>query len=223
MSTHTAYDDLLARVRALEAALDRPPVVGISGHGGAGKSTLAERLAVDLGLDPEQVVGTDSFHASTCGPQAGMWEQHDWPAVEAVVRAARGGDDRLRYDYRWWSGETGTEDQPMPAVLLVEGIRLLHDRTRDWFDLTVWIDLDPDAAGVRAVARNTDQGDDAAELDLWVTKWVPEGHAYAERGAPAGARRRRAQARRLRPERNARKSAALSAGTSSIGMWPTPG
>lgn len=184
MSTHVTYDELLARVRALVERLDRPPVVGISGHGGAGKSTLAARLAGDLGVTEDQVVGTDAFHATTCGPGAGMWEQHDWPALEAVVRSARRGADRLRYDYRWWSGETGSEDHPMPPVLLVEGIRLLGDRTRDWFDLTVWIDLHADAAGVRAIARNTEQGDDDAELDLWRTKWVPEGHAYEEQERP---------------------------------------
>ena len=51
----------------------------------------------------------------------------------------------------------------MPAVLVVEGIRLLHDRTRDWFDLSVWIDLDPDTAGERAKARNVLQGDDLGD------------------------------------------------------------
>ncbi len=107
MSTPTTYDDLLARTRALIGTTGRIPVVGISGHGGA-----------------------------------------------------------------------GTEDHPMPPVLIVEGIRLLSDRTRDWFDLAVWIDLDPDAAGARAKARNVLQGDDRAELDLWDTKWIPEGHDY---------------------------------------------
>ena len=61
----------------------------------------------------------------------------------------------------------------MPAVLIVEGIRLIHDRTRDWFDLTVWIDLDPDAAGRRAKARNLLQGDDQGELDLWTPSGSP--------------------------------------------------
>jgi uridine kinase len=180
MSTLATYDDLLARVRDVIATTDRVPVVGISGHGGSGKSTLATRLGVDLGLDPDQVVATDAFHATTCGPDAGMWEQCDWALLEAVVREARSvpRPERLRFDYRWWSGETGVEDHPMPAVLIVEGIRLLSDRTRDWFDLAVWIDLEPEAAGARAKARNLLQGDDQAELDLWDTKWIPEGYDY---------------------------------------------
>ncbi len=177
---NATYDDLLARTCALIETSDRVPVVGISGHGGAGKSTLALRLAADLGLAEDQVVATDAFYAATCGPDAGLWEQYDWDLVEAVVTGARAvtRPERLRYDYRWWSGETGVEDQPMPRVLIVEGIRLFSDRTRDWFDVSAWIDLDPDAAGERAKARNVLQGDDEAELALWDTKWIPEGYAY---------------------------------------------
>ena len=184
MTTVTTYDDLLARTRALIETSDGFPVVGISGHGGAGKSTLALRLAADLGLVEDQVVATDAFYATTCGPEAGMWAQHDWGLLERVVRTARAGASRLTYDYRWWSGETGVEDHPMPAVLLVEGIRLFSDRTEGWLDLTVWIDIDPDEAGARATARNVLQGDDEAELALWDTKWIPEGHDYERTERP---------------------------------------
>ena len=51
-------------------------------------------------------------------------------------------------------------------------------------DLAVWIDLSPERAGLRAVERNRDQGDSTAELDLWRTKWIPEGRAYEEAIAP---------------------------------------
>lgn len=184
MPDHTTYADLLARTRDLIAELDRPPVVAISGHGGAGKSTLALRLGADLGLTEDQVVPTDCFYATTCAPDAGLWEQHDWALIEALVRGAASRPERLRFDYRWWTGETGVEDHPMPPVLIVEGIRLLGEHTRDWWDLTVWVDLDPDAAGLRAQARNAAQGDDRAELELWDTKWIPEGWDYERLARP---------------------------------------
>ncbi|WP_224279851.1 hypothetical protein [Nocardioides lacusdianchii] len=178
---------MLTRTRALIETSHRVPVIGISGHGGSGKSTLSERIAADLELTADQVVPTDCFYATSCGPDAGMWEQHDWSMLEALVKDVRRipAPDRLRYEYRWWSGETGVEEQPMPPVLIIEGIRLFQERTRDWFDLAVWIDMNPLAAGARARARNVLQGDDQSELDLWNTKWIPEGHQYEAEVDPA--------------------------------------
>lgn len=187
MNRPTTYQELLTRTRALIETSDRVPVIGISGHGGSGKSTLSERIAADLELTADQVVPTDCFYATSCGPDAGMWEQHDWSMLEALVKDVRRipAPDRLRYEYRWWSGETGVEEQPMPPVLIIEGIRLFQERTRDWFDIAVWIDMNPLAAGARAKARNVLQGDDQSELDLWDTKWIPEGHQYEAEVDPA--------------------------------------
>lgn len=44
--------------------------------------------------------------------------------------------------------------------------------------------MDPDEAGARAKARNVLQGDDRTDLDLWDTKWIPEGHAYEQAERP---------------------------------------
>jgi uridine kinase len=68
---------MLARVRALVAETDRPPVVAIAGCGGAGKSTLALKLAKDVGVHEDQVVGTDGLYARTDTGKAPMWELHD--------------------------------------------------------------------------------------------------------------------------------------------------
>ncbi len=69
----TTYDELLTRVRLLIEQSARPPVVAIAGHGGVGKSTLASRLAGDLGVGDEQVIGTDGLYArtDTTGPRCG--------------------------------------------------------------------------------------------------------------------------------------------------------
>ena len=105
MPNPTTYDDLLARVRDLIATTDRVPVVGISGHGGSGKSTLAARLGADLGIEPDQVVPTDCFYATTCGPRRHVGAAR-LALIESLVTAVRRDPppERLRFDYRWWTG-----------------------------------------------------------------------------------------------------------------------
>lgn len=178
--TAAVYDDLLARVRRLIAESARPPVVAIAGHGGAGKSTLARRLASDLAFHEDQVVGTDGLYARTDTEQASMWDLHDWPALVDLLARVRGTPtpQRLSYRYRWYDGQEGDVDEPMPPAVIVEGIRVIRPELSPLFDLAVWIDLDPTIAAERAKARNLAQGDSAAELALWDTKWVPESVEY---------------------------------------------
>lgn len=176
----TTYDELLARVRTLVAQSPRPPVVAIGGHGGAGKSTLALRLAADLGVHEDQVVGTDGLYAKTDTDRAAMWDLHDWPALVDLLGRVRSEPTpaRLMYRYRSYDGQEGDVDEPMPPVLIVEGIRVIRPETMHLFDLAVWIDLDPVRGAERAKVRNLAQGDSAAQLGLWDTKWVPEGVDY---------------------------------------------
>lgn len=82
----TTYDELLARIRTLVAESVRPPVVAIAGHGGAGRSTLALRLAEDLGVHEDQVVRTDAIYAKTDTGRAGMLDPHDWPRIATSRR-----------------------------------------------------------------------------------------------------------------------------------------
>jgi uridine kinase len=182
----TTYDDLRMRISRLMNSMERSPVVGISGHGGAGKSTLAARLMTDLGGEPEQVVSTDRFYAVGAGPGSGLFDLHDWPALFDLLHRVRAtpSPQRLVYPVRTYEGAERTHDAPMPPVVIVEGIRLLRPESMPLMDLAVWIDLSPESAGCRAIERNRGQGDNSAELDLWRTKWIPEAHAYAESMRP---------------------------------------
>ena len=130
----------------------------------------------------------DELYAEDAGPAAGMWDLHNWATLTNLVRGIRAGRvERLTFPFRWYDGTTGVRDEPMPAVLIVEGIRLFRPQTLPLFDRTVWIEMTPEAAGARAIARNVGQGDSPSELDLWHTKWIPEGLAYEREFAPAAA------------------------------------
>lgn len=181
-----SHHALRARVVDLMTSMDRPPIVGISGHGGAGKSTLADRLITDLGGTPEQVIRTDCFYAVDAGPSSGLFDLHDWTALFDLLHRIRVTADstRLVYSVRTYDGAEGACDVPMPPVVLVEGIRVIRPETMMFLDLAVWIDLAPERAGLRAVERNRGQGDSSDELDLWRTKWIPEAHDYAQLVGP---------------------------------------
>lgn len=180
------YDDLRTRIVRLMESMERPPVVGISGHGGAGKSTLAGGLMTDLGGVPEQVVKTDRLYAAGAGPGSGVFDLHDWPALTDLLHSLRAVPSarRLVYPIRTYEGAERTCNVPMPPVVIVEGIRLMRPETMQLLDLAVWIDLSPESAGLRAIERNRDPGDSGAELDLWHTKWIPEAHAYDQAVSP---------------------------------------
>ncbi|MBW9110334.1 hypothetical protein [Microbacterium ureisolvens] len=179
------YPDLLRRTRKLIAEIDRPIIVAIGGHGGAGKSTLSLRLADDLGVSPRQVVPTDRLYAAVDTRRAALFELQDWPAILDLLRRVRtGAESRLRYRARDYDGREALVDEPMPAALIVEGIRILRPETLPLIDLPVWIDLGPQLAGERAKTRNRGQGDSAAEIALWDTKWIPEGVEYEQQVGP---------------------------------------
>lgn len=70
------YPNLLSRIRT-ELTAHHTVIVGISGHGGAGKSTLAGRLAADFGPASTHIVPVDGLHAKDYLDKAGIFETHD--------------------------------------------------------------------------------------------------------------------------------------------------
>jgi len=172
-------------VHAIEAIRSRSPrtVVGVSGFGGAGKSTLARRL-VEAVPGSARVRGDDFVRPTLAGERSEAWSAVERSRLRREVvdpfRAGRPGTFR-RYD--WASGALrAPEPLPDADVLVVDSVGIFHPDLDGLLDLRVWVDVDLDLATERGKARDRRAGKDHARL--WDEVWVPNERDFADRFHP---------------------------------------
>ena len=177
--------DVTAIVRAIEA-LRRSHgrvVVGISGFGGAGKSTLARALVSEI-TESTRLRGDDFLD-----PARSHRRSVDWDGVDRlrmrhqVIDPFRRGEPAT---YRAWDWSTGAPGEPrvLPdaGVLIVDAIGLFHPEMTECFDLAVWVDVDLPTAQRRGMHRDHLLGRDHDRL--WNEVWVPNDRDFARVFAP---------------------------------------
>ena len=159
----------LDRIAALGAARAFV-LVGIGGHGAAGKSTLARSIS------GAQVVGTDEFWDGTEFELSRLRVE----VIEPLLRGEQAG-------YRAFSWEL-QQRLPEPrvvgpeGVVVVEGVCALHAMFREAYDLRIWVDAPRELRLARGIAR-----DGEGARDVWVNRWMPSEDRYVERDDPISA------------------------------------
>jgi uridine kinase len=141
-------------------------LVGIGGHGAAGKTTLARTVPGAV------IVSTDEF-----------WTGSGF----ALDRVRTDVLDPLRNGavatYKSWNWATktsnGMRSLSPSGVVIVEGVCALHEMLRDAYDLKVWVETPRDVRLTRAVER-----DGESEREQWVKVWMPNEEAYIHRDQP---------------------------------------
>lgn len=154
--------DLIAAAR-LDRALT---LVGIGGHGAAGKTTLARMV-------PEaQIVSTDEFWD-------GSGFDLDRLEREVVSPLARGRAASFA-SYDWTARELrGSRTVEPVGVVVIEGVCALHRKLRDAYTVRIWVEAPAEARLARAIARD---GEEARRT--WVEVWMPSEDRYVERDDP---------------------------------------
>lgn len=182
-TTDGAVDWLLDRIRAVPVEVSRPRIVGIDGGGGAGKSTLARRLAD--AADDAACVQIDDFYRPEPDDSDLRREPcwfFDWRRVrdEVLVPASRGERAVFRpYD---WDEDALSKDEvcvEADGVVILEGISALRRELRDWNDFGIWVDAPADLRLQRGLER-----DGQAARTQWVDHWMPEEERYFEAHRP---------------------------------------
>lgn len=145
-------------------------LVGIGGHGGAGKSTLATRVA-EVVADT-QVVATDSF-----------WNGSEFELGRLrtqVVDPLLSGEGATYDEWDWAQGRLGSTRTMAPTgVIIIEGVCALHQMFRDDLDVRIWVDAPYETRLRRGVER-----DGEAARSTWVDVWMPNEDAYVGRDNP---------------------------------------
>ena len=141
-------------------------LVGIGGHGAAGKTTLARAVP------GAQIVSTDEFWNG---------EAFDLDRLEReVVAPLVGGETATFASYDWAAGEArGSRTVDATGVVIVEGVCALHRKLRDAYAVRVWVEASYDVRLARAIAR-----DGEAARNTWVDVWMPSEDRYVERDDP---------------------------------------
>ncbi len=144
--------------------------VGIGGHGGAGKTTLARGLAERI--ESAQVVATDEFWTGS---------SFDLDRLRTAVLDPLLAGSAVRFDSWDWGAKAlrpGRELRP-EGVVVVEGVCALHRMFRADLAVRVWVDTPPAVRLERGVAR-----DGEAARATWETVWMPNETAYVELDRP---------------------------------------
>lgn len=171
-----ALTDATVRIRAAVVAMAASnPVVLIDGRSGAGKSSLAARLAREWPLHtPVQLVALDSLYPGWDGLERGAQIVRE----TVLVPHGRG---RLGI-WRRWDWERGEEAEAHavdPALgLIVEGCGALTPASAPLADVTVWVDGPHTSRRTRALDR------DGEGFRPYWNMWAAQEDAHMARHSP---------------------------------------
>lgn len=175
--------EIAEHIVALRGRIGRT-VVGVSGFGGAGKSTLARELT-------KQVVGSVRLRGDDfLDPVRSHVRSPDWNGVERVRIRDEVVEPFLRSEpvnyqpFDWALRQLGPPVAlPQADIVVVDAIGLFHPDILTSFSLKIWVDVALQDATLRGMERDERLG--RSHQSLWRDIWVPNDRDFAERFSPA--------------------------------------
>lgn len=145
-------------------------MVAVDGHGGAGKTTFAERLAAALG--GVQVAHTDDF-ASWDDPVD--W----WPRCISALLEPLSRGEAARYEVTAWNGIPRPAVEILPAELVIlEGVTSSREAFRQYLSGAIWVETPREVCLARGLARDGEH-----MREQWEA-WLAAEDAYIAREDP---------------------------------------
>jgi len=170
------------RVKSVEQSL---LIIGVDGCGGAGKSTLANKIKNKFST--VTIVHMDDFYL----PSAQIVNEHptkksvgadfDWKRLlQEVLEPIRNGIEGCykRYD---WETDSLAEAHTVPAngIVIIEGVYATRQELAEMYDLKIWVNCPRETRIKRGIAR-----DGEAARDMWENNWMVAEDMYVESHKP---------------------------------------
>lgn len=170
-------DELLAHGPAAGA---RPVLVAVDGRSGAGKSTVAARIAA-------QVPGSAIVHTDDIAWWESAFAWDHLLAASVLVPLRQGGGVSYRPPAWQSRGRPGSIDVPAGAPLvLVEGVGSSRVGLRSLLDAAIWVQADDSEANRRGIARDAltpEHAGEAAATAFW-REWLAQERPFLARDRP---------------------------------------
>ncbi|WP_249709467.1 uridine kinase [Bacillus cereus] len=156
-------------------------IIGIDGCGGAGKSTLANKIKSDFST--VTIVHMDDFYL----PSAKIVNEHptnksigadfDWKRLlQEVLDPISNGIEGCykRYD---WETDSLAESHTVSAngIVIIEGVYATRQELAGMYDLKIWVNCPRETRIKRGIAR-----DGEAARDMWENNWMVAEDMYVE-------------------------------------------
>ncbi|HDR6311971.1 TPA: AAA family ATPase [Bacillus cereus] len=160
-------------------------IIGIDGCGGAGKSTLANKIKNKFST--VTIVHMDEFYL----PSAQIVNEHptnkligadfDWKRLlQEVLDPISNGFEGYykRYD---WETDSLAESHTVPAngIVIIEGVYATRQELAEMYDLKIWVNCPRETRIKRGIAR-----DGEAARDMWENNWMIAEDMYVESHKP---------------------------------------
>ncbi|HDR7355813.1 TPA: AAA family ATPase [Bacillus wiedmannii] len=170
------------RVKSVEQSL---LIIGIDGCGGAGKSTLANKIKSkfstvtivhmnDFYLPSSQIINEHPTNKS-------IGADFDWKRLlQEVLDPISNGIEGCykRYD---WETDSLAETHTVPAIgiVIIEGVYATRQELAEMYDLKIWVNCPRETRIKRGIAR-----DGETARDMWENNWMVAEDMYVESHKP---------------------------------------
>ncbi len=162
-------DELLNKIKEVKPK-HNTILIGIDGRGGAGKSTLANKLKE--GLEKCQIIQMDDFYLPSGKRTRAEDYNFDWKRLEVEVLLPLTSEATSKYQiYDWGKDELGEwQDVQTGGIVIIEGCYSIRFELLKYYDLTIWIEIDRDKAIERGIKRDIDN-EKPADIEVKIEQW----------------------------------------------------